>query len=52
VVVEENGLTQVISGLRQILGKARGENRYIATLPAGNLIRFPAISGFFSLETE
>jgi DNA-binding winged helix-turn-helix (wHTH) protein/TolB-like protein/tetratricopeptide (TPR) repeat protein len=33
VVVEENSLTQIISGLRQILGEARGENRYIATLP-------------------
>jgi DNA-binding winged helix-turn-helix (wHTH) protein/TolB-like protein len=33
VVVEENSLTQVISALRQLLGEARGENRYIATLP-------------------
>jgi DNA-binding winged helix-turn-helix (wHTH) protein/TolB-like protein/Tfp pilus assembly protein PilF len=33
VVVEENSLTQIISALRQMLGEARGENRYIATLP-------------------
>src|SRR5882724_9662 len=33
VVVEENSLTQTISGLRQILGETRGDNRYIATLP-------------------
>jgi DNA-binding winged helix-turn-helix (wHTH) protein/TolB-like protein len=33
VVVEENSLTQTISGLRQILGEARGDNRYIVTLP-------------------
>lgn len=32
VVVEENSLTQNISTLRQVLGEARGENRYIATI--------------------
>jgi DNA-binding winged helix-turn-helix (wHTH) protein/TolB-like protein/Tfp pilus assembly protein PilF len=32
VVVEENSLTQIVSGLRQLLGEARGENRYIATV--------------------
>jgi DNA-binding winged helix-turn-helix (wHTH) protein len=33
VVVEENSLTQIISGLRQLLGEKRGDNRYIATWP-------------------
>lgn len=32
VIVEENSLTQNISTLRQVLGEARGENRYIATI--------------------
>ncbi|MGH8237379.1 MAG: tetratricopeptide repeat protein [Steroidobacteraceae bacterium] len=32
-VVEENSLTQNVSTLRQMLGEARGENRYIATIP-------------------
>ena len=32
-VVEENSLTQNVSTLRQLLGEARGENRYIATIP-------------------
>jgi TolB-like protein len=33
LVVEENGLTQVISILRRALGEARGDNRYIVTVP-------------------
>jgi DNA-binding winged helix-turn-helix (wHTH) protein/Tfp pilus assembly protein PilF len=33
LVVEENNLTQNISTLRQLLGEARGENRFIATVP-------------------
>lgn len=33
VTVEENSLTQTISTLRRVLGEARGENRYIATMP-------------------
>ena len=33
VIVEENSLTQNISTLRQLLGEARGENQYIATIP-------------------
>jgi DNA-binding winged helix-turn-helix (wHTH) protein/TolB-like protein/Tfp pilus assembly protein PilF len=33
VVVEENSLTQNISTLRQALGEARGEHRYIVTVP-------------------
>jgi DNA-binding winged helix-turn-helix (wHTH) protein/TolB-like protein/Tfp pilus assembly protein PilF len=33
VVVEENSLTQNVSTLRQVLGEARGENRYIVTVP-------------------
>ena len=33
VVVEENSLTQVISGLRSILRETPGEHRYIVTLP-------------------
>jgi DNA-binding winged helix-turn-helix (wHTH) protein/tetratricopeptide (TPR) repeat protein len=33
VIVEENSLTQGISMLRQALGEAPGENRYIATVP-------------------
>jgi TolB-like protein/DNA-binding winged helix-turn-helix (wHTH) protein/Tfp pilus assembly protein PilF len=41
LVVEENSLTQVISMLRRILGEARGENRYIATVP-GRGYRFVA----------
>ena len=32
VIVEENSLTQIVSTLRQLLGEARGENRYIATV--------------------
>ena len=32
VIVEENSLTQNVSTLRQVLGEARGENRYIATI--------------------
>src|SRR5258705_8725610 len=32
VVVEENSLSQIVSNLRQLLGEARGENRYIATV--------------------
>lgn len=32
LIVEENSLTQNISTLRQVLGEARGENRYIATI--------------------
>src|SRR5258707_2325340 len=33
VIVEENSLTQGISMLRQVLGEAPGENRYIVTVP-------------------
>jgi DNA-binding winged helix-turn-helix (wHTH) protein/tetratricopeptide (TPR) repeat protein len=33
LVVEENNLTQNISTLRHALGEARGENRFIATVP-------------------
>jgi DNA-binding winged helix-turn-helix (wHTH) protein/TolB-like protein/tetratricopeptide (TPR) repeat protein len=33
VIVEENSLSQNISTLRQVLGEARGENRYILTIP-------------------
>jgi DNA-binding winged helix-turn-helix (wHTH) protein/TolB-like protein/Tfp pilus assembly protein PilF len=33
VVVEENSLSQNISTLRQALGEARGEHRYILTIP-------------------
>jgi DNA-binding winged helix-turn-helix (wHTH) protein/tetratricopeptide (TPR) repeat protein len=32
-IVEENNLNQNISTLRRVLGDARGENRYIATIP-------------------
>src|SRR5688572_24895177 len=32
VIVEENSLTQNVSTLRQMLGEARGENRYITTV--------------------
>lgn len=32
LIVEENSLTQIVSTLRQLLGEARGENRYIATI--------------------
>ena len=31
--VEDNNLTQIISTLRRALGEARGEHRYIATVP-------------------
>jgi TolB-like protein/DNA-binding winged helix-turn-helix (wHTH) protein/Tfp pilus assembly protein PilF len=41
LVVEENSLTQVISLLRRVLGEARGENRYFATVP-GRGYRFVA----------
>ncbi len=33
VVVEENSLAQNISALRQALGEAHGENRFVATVP-------------------
>lgn len=33
VIVEENSLSQTISTLRQALGEAPGENRYILTIP-------------------
>jgi DNA-binding winged helix-turn-helix (wHTH) protein/tetratricopeptide (TPR) repeat protein len=33
LVVEENNLTQNISTLREVLGEARGENRFIVTVP-------------------
>ena len=42
VVVEENSLAQNISTLRDALGEARGENRYIATIPRKGY-RFVAI---------
>jgi DNA-binding winged helix-turn-helix (wHTH) protein/TolB-like protein/Tfp pilus assembly protein PilF len=41
VIVEENNLGQNISKLRSVLGEARGENRYIATVP-GHGYRFVA----------
>jgi DNA-binding winged helix-turn-helix (wHTH) protein/TolB-like protein/Tfp pilus assembly protein PilF len=41
VVVEENNLGQAISKLRQVLGEAPGENRYIATV-SGRGYRFVA----------
>lgn len=33
LLVEENGLTQLISALRAALGETRGDNRYIVTVP-------------------
>jgi TolB-like protein len=33
LLVEENGLTQLISALRAALGETRGENRFIVTVP-------------------
>ena len=33
LIVEENSLTQLVSGLRRTLGEGRRENRYIATVP-------------------
>jgi DNA-binding winged helix-turn-helix (wHTH) protein len=41
LVVEENNLGQAISKLRQALGEAPGDNRFIATLP-GHGYRFVA----------
>ena len=41
LVVEENSLAQVISGLRRVLGEGPGENRYVATVP-GRGYRFVA----------
>ena len=41
LVVEENSLTHVISVMRRVLGEARGENRYVATVP-GRGYRFVA----------
>ncbi len=40
-VVEENNLNQVISTLRRVLGEAKGEHRYIVTVP-GRGYRFVA----------
>jgi DNA-binding winged helix-turn-helix (wHTH) protein len=39
--VEENNLTQNVSTLRRALGEAKGENRYIVTVP-GRGYRFAA----------
>src|SRR6185503_2657636 len=33
VIVEENSLTQNVSTLRHVLGEARGDHRYIVTVP-------------------
>jgi TolB-like protein/DNA-binding winged helix-turn-helix (wHTH) protein len=41
MVIEENGLAQVISSLRRVLGETSGENRYLATVP-GRGYRFVA----------
>src|SRR5918993_4584097 len=41
VVVEENNLNQVISGLRRVLGETAGEHRFIVTAP-GHGYRFVA----------
>jgi Tol biopolymer transport system component/DNA-binding winged helix-turn-helix (wHTH) protein len=41
LVVEESSITQIISASRRALGEARGENRYIATVP-GRGYRFVA----------
>ena len=40
-MVEETSITQVISASRRVLGEARGDNRYIATVP-GRGYRFVA----------
>jgi len=40
-VVEENSLAHTVSGLRQVLGEAYGENRFVATVP-GRGYRFVA----------
>ncbi len=40
-VVEENNLNQIISALRRVLGEAKGEHRYIVTVP-GRGYRFVA----------
>jgi len=40
-VVEENNLGQNISKLRSVLGESRGENRFIATIPAGGIDSSP-----------
>ncbi len=41
LVVEESSITQIISASRRALGEARGENRYIVTVP-GRGYRFAA----------
>lgn len=41
VSVEENSLTQAVSTLRRVLGEARGDHRFIATIP-GRGYRFVA----------
>ena len=41
LVIEESGLTQVISTLRRVLKETPGENRYLATVP-GRGYRFVA----------
>jgi len=41
VIVEENNLNQVISGLRRVLGETAGEHRFIVTAP-GQGYRFVA----------
>jgi serine/threonine-protein kinase len=51
VFVEENNLTQSISGLRRILGERKGENRFIVTV-AGHGYRFTAPVKISSNETQ
>jgi TolB-like protein/DNA-binding winged helix-turn-helix (wHTH) protein/Tfp pilus assembly protein PilF len=41
LVVEENGLTQLVSTLRRVLGESPGENRYLVTV-SGRGYRFVA----------
>jgi DNA-binding winged helix-turn-helix (wHTH) protein/tetratricopeptide (TPR) repeat protein len=48
LVVEENSLTQTISTLRRALGEARGENRFIVTLPGRGYRFVAAVSPFES----
>jgi DNA-binding winged helix-turn-helix (wHTH) protein len=50
--VEENNLNQSISALRRLLGEARGDNLYIATIPGRGYQFIPAVEIVAASERE
>jgi TolB-like protein len=51
-VVEENNLNQNISTLRRVLGEARGDNLFIATVPGRGYQFIPPVETIFASEPE